>query len=177
MRTLVTSVISVVLGLVALVALFAGRHGLALVCLCLWVLNLVVAGWLRRRARHRTPTQNPLDSRAGEHTPRTAMSRRTKLVVNLCSLAVVAAAAVCYFTGRGDALILSLLGMLMLVATELIERRHPLPEAPLPAIHTDVAGQLRQQRDESGTVAAVRRLRKMYPEISLLQAAQLVRDL
>ena len=61
MRTLVTSAVSVLLGLVALVALLGGRHGLALVCLCLWALNLVLAGWLRRRARHRTPTQNPHD--------------------------------------------------------------------------------------------------------------------
>jgi uncharacterized membrane protein len=60
-RTFVTSVISVVLGLLALVALFTGRHGLALTCLGLWALNLAAAGWLRRRGRQRTPTQNPLD--------------------------------------------------------------------------------------------------------------------
>ena len=59
MRTLVSSAVPVVLGLVALVALFGGLPGLALVCLCLWALNLVVAGWLRRRARHQTPTHEP----------------------------------------------------------------------------------------------------------------------
>lgn len=61
MRTLATSVISVLLGLVALVALFAGHHGLALVCLCLWALNLMLAGWLRRRAGRHTPAQDSLD--------------------------------------------------------------------------------------------------------------------
>lgn len=106
------------------------------------------------------------------------MRVRARLVVTLLSLTIVIIAGLCQLTGHADAtLSLLVLWVLITVAVEPIEHFRPRPTAPLPDISSDVTEQLRQQRDEAGIVTAVRRLKKMYPEISLQQAAQLVRDL
>jgi membrane protein implicated in regulation of membrane protease activity len=69
--------------------------------------------------------------------------------------------------------ILALAFVWLIVAT----RRNHRPQAPIPALDPEQAAEIRAERDRSGEVAAVRRLRRQRPGLGLADAVRLVRDL
>jgi membrane protein implicated in regulation of membrane protease activity len=66
---------------------------------------------------------------------------------------------------------------LALVALLVASSRTRRPHAPLPALDPEQAADIRAERERSGEVAAVRRLRRQRPELGLADAVRLVRDL
>jgi hypothetical protein len=88
---------------------------------------------------------------------------------------VVILGALVYFAGATEiALILVLVGGVAMIALNFLRRNE---SAPPPELGPDQASALRAERERSGEVAAVRRLRKEHPGVSLLDAVRLVRRL
>lgn len=101
-----------------------------------------------------------------------------RLVTTLRLLAVallVAAALLTLLSLTGYGLLALGLGLGVFGLAELLGRRPSgPPPGPLASEHAD---RLRLVRDEHGQVAAVRELRHARPELSLADAARLVREL
>lgn len=93
--------------------------------------------------------------------------------------ALYVAAAICILLGNPtSALVLVVIGAVVLLGVSLLRmtaRRGP--DHSRPEIPEDVATDLRREREQVGEVSAVSQLRKRYPELSLLDATRLVRDL
>lgn len=101
--------------------------------------------------------------------------RRLSLVVTLLGSAFIIAAGVLNLLGRGvPSLVCVVLGLVVgLVGIGLRPRR---PAGPPPAAPVDTA-RIREEREVNGEEAAVRMLRTERPELSLLDATRVVRNL
>lgn len=88
------------------------------------------------------------------------------------------AAAICIFLGIPTAaLILVVIGAVTLLGATVVGMTRTVADRNLPEISAETATDLRRERDQVGEVSAVNQLRKRYPQLSLLEATKLVRNL
>jgi hypothetical protein len=87
------------------------------------------------------------------------------------------------WTGHDDLWPGLAVGLIVLSLGELVaewrdhRRRRSSPQAERPALSAQQTGDLRGERERAGEIAAVRRLRKLYPAVSLVEARDLIREL
>lgn len=94
----------------------------------------------------------------------------------LVPVGLFASAAVLGLLGeQGVALLLVAAGFVALILASVLRRRRSTD--PLPALEPAQAADLRAERERSGEVAAVRRLRTQHPGMSMGDAVRLVREL
>ncbi|MBA2323225.1 MAG: hypothetical protein H0V92_04120 [Pseudonocardiales bacterium] len=121
-----------------------------------------------------TNPEHQLD-RAGTKIVVRAFLWRHRRKLTLATLPLAVAALVCQLTDRKTIGLALLAGYIVLAITqELISWRC---KPPAPELTTEESSAIRTQRDTEGEVAAIRKLREAFPDLGILKAATMVKQL
>lgn len=103
-------------------------------------------------------------------------SARREAVRWLVPLTILLAAAVATLFGQS---MLALVGLVvgLVVVFVVLGTPQRMPSGPPPELTPEEAGMIHARRERDGEIAAVRCLRTLHPQLSLVEAVELVRTL